>query len=597
MASTRFDQVLDTPTLGTVAHLMEDVMKLVTVAEMKRLERLADQAGHSYATMMELAGRAVARVIEQRMEVADQEILVLVGPGNNGGDGLVAARYLGQAGAHVTCYLWKQRPDDDSNWQRVKELGLLCLHADQDQEYRALTQTAQSAAVVVDALLGTGVSRPIEGQLKQIMERVRATVLGRRAAGAPEWTSLLPSCRDLSSSARGPLLVAVDVPSGLDCDTGAVDAAVLPADLTVTFAAVKHGQLCFPGAEAIGELVVADIAIDPGLSQDIPADVATVQGIAAQLPPRPLNAHKGTFGRAIVVAGSVNYTGAPYLAAAAAARVGTGLVTLAPPQPLHPILAARLAEATFLLLPHEMGVLSPAAIRVLAPHLDGYRAMLLGPGLGREKETVEFVHQLLGIDAGNEHRRIGFVHDTNPSSAPLALPALVIDADGLNALAEAPDWWSWLPENCILTPHPGEMARLTGTSASDADRLDTAAEAALKWKQVVVLKGAFTVVAAPDGRVTVIPFANPGLATAGTGDVLAGAVLGMLAQGLKPFEAAVCGAYLHALAGEIVVRQIGIALQSAAGLLAGDLLPALPQAIGRIRAGDLSPARLWGCDA
>jgi len=571
------------PTIGTAVYRMEDVMKLVTVAEMKRLEKLADEAGHSYAAMMELAGRAVARVVGQRMQTTGQEILVLIGPGNNGGDGLVAARYLSQAGAHVTCYLWKPRPDDDPNWQQVRELGLSCLHADQDPECQALTQTMQSAAVIVDALLGTGVSRPIEGHLRQIMERIRATVLGRRTAGAPEWVSLSPSRWDLSCSEQKPLLVAVDVPSGLDCDTGAVDPAVLPADLTVTFAAVKRGQLCFPGAESVGELVVADIGIDPGLDQDILTNVATAQDIAAWLPPRPLNAHKGTFGRAIVVAGSVNYTGAPYLAAAAAARVGTGLVTLAPPQPLHPILAAKLAEATFLLLPHDMGVLTPAAIRVLASHLDGYRAMLLGPGLGREKETVEFVHQLLGIDAGSEHKQIGFVHQAGPSSAPLTLPALVIDADALNALADAPDWWSCLPENCILTPHPGEMARLTGTMPGEADRVDAARQAALTWRQVVVLKGAFTVVAAPDGRVTVIPFANPGLATAGTGDVLAGAVLGMLAQGLKPFEAAVCGAYLHALAGDIAVQQMGIPLQGAAGLLAGDLLPALPQAIGQTR--------------
>jgi hydroxyethylthiazole kinase-like uncharacterized protein yjeF len=564
---------------------MEDAMKLVTVAEMKRMEQLADQAGHSYATMMELAGRAVARVLEQQMQVAGQQVLILVGTGNNGGDGLVAARYLNQAGAHVTCYLWKPRPDDDPNWQQVVELKLPCLYADRDPEHRELAQAAQSAAVVIDALLGTGVSRPIEGQLKQIMERVRATVLERRGAGSPEWVFLRPACSDLFSPLQTPLVVAVDVPSGLDCDTGAVDAAILPADLTVTFAAAKRGQLCFPGAESVGELAVADIGIDSGLGQDILTSVATARDIEALLPPRPLNAHKGTFGRAIVVAGSVNYTGAPYLAAAAAARVGTGLVTLAPPQPLHSILAARLAEATFVLLPHDMGVLTPAAVKVLASHLDGYRAMLLGPGLGREKETVAFVHQLLGIHTGGEHRQIGFVHEAAPSSAPLALPPLVIDADALNALADAADWWRWLPANCILTPHPGEMARLTGMMPGEADRVDVARQAATKWKQIVVLKGAFTVVAAPDGRTTVIPFANPGLATAGTGDVLAGAILGMLAQGLPPFDGAVCGAYLHALAGDIAVRQMSIPGRGAAGLLAGDLLPALPQAIGRLRAG------------
>jgi NAD(P)H-hydrate epimerase len=199
--------------------------------------------------------------------------------------------------------------------------------------------------------------------------------------------------------------------------------------------------------------------------------------------------------------------------------------------------------------------------------------------LGREKQTVEFVHALLGVQPSTRARRIGFQPNGEANLRDLVLPPLVIDADGLNALVEAEGWWTHVPHNSVLTPHPGEMGRLTGmgSTAVNEARLSVAREYAAKWNQVIVLKGAYTVVAAPDGRVSVMPFANPGLATAGTGDVLAGAVVGYLAQGLEPFDAALCGAYVHGLAGQIATEQMG-----RAGLVASDLLPALPQAIARL---------------
>jgi NAD(P)H-hydrate epimerase len=236
------------------------------------------------------------------------------------------------------------------------------------------------------------------------------------------------------------------------------------------------------------------------------------------------------------------------------------------------------------LLPHNLGVFVPAAIKVLAPHLEGYDAMLVGPGLGQEDETVQFVHQLLGVTPLGQKRHIGFQPGAVQDQEGLDLPHLVIDADGLNALAKADEWWEALPDSCILTPHPGEMARLTGLEASEIneDRIAIAREYAEKWEQVVILKGAYTVVAAPDGRITVMPFANPGLATAGTGDVLAGVTLGMLAQGLAPYDAAVCGTYVHGLAGEIAAERVG-----RAGMLAGDLIPAIPEAIRRLKEMDV----------
>ena len=552
-------------------------MKLVTVDEMHDIEQRADAAGHSYATMMENAGRAVAEAIQERMQMRNKRILVLVGPGNNGGDGLVTARYLSKAGAQIICYLWKPRSSDDRNLEAAREHNVHCLQGEDEATGKMLGKALQNVDVVVDALLGTGVTRPIEGSLKELLDRVRQAVHERRAPVPTGLIRLVPPRREGKERCLpAPYIVAVDVPSGLHCDTGEVDPATVSADLTVTFAAAKRGQFLFPGSTTVGELLVADIGIDPELASSVHLEVATAQAVSLLLPARPPHAHKGTFGKAMIVAGSVNYTGAPYLCAAGAARVGTGLVTLAPPQPIHAILATKFTEATYVLLPHNMGVYVPSAIKVLAPHLEGYTALLLGPGLGQEDETVEFVHQLLGVTPAEQERHIGFQPKAGSGAEPVALPPLVIDADGLNALAKAQEWWKALPANSILTPHPGEMSRLTGVEAKEInrDRIAIAQKYAEEWQQVVVLKGPYTVVAAPDSRTMLMPFANPGLATAGTGDVLAGAIAGMLAQGLAPYDAAVCGAYLHGLAGEIAAGRIG-----AAGMLAGDLLPALPEAI------------------
>jgi NAD(P)H-hydrate epimerase len=218
----------------------------------------------------------------------------------------------------------------------------------------------------------------------------------------------------------------------------------------------------------------------------------------------------------------------------------------------------------------------------LAEHVDGYASLLLGPGLGQASETVSFVQQLFGISSDRRSRQIGFQPNTKESH-PMSpnLPPLVIDADALNALSTADEWWRHLPAQSILTPHPGEMGRLMGVEPEtvNADRIATAAEQAAVWGHVVVLKGAFTVVAAPDGRTTVIPFDTPALATAGTGDVLAGSIAGLLAQGLSHYDAALCGAYLHGLAGKMLQDQVGDA-----GALAGDLLPLLPKAIRQVKA-------------
>ena len=561
-------------------------VKIISVEKSRTLEQKANEGGLTYAHMMENAGRLTAQEIlrvahKGRTSLEGMRVVVLVGPGNNGGDGLVAAHYLSEMRAVVSCYIWQRQIAGDANFRRIEADGLTVIWAEDDLGFEALRTLLAGADVVVDALLGVGVSRPIEGLLAQILQVTRQALAERKEpAGLVEPVPL-------ARLAPGPWVVAVDCPTGLDCDSGALDPAALPADLTVTFAYPKTGLLRFPGAEAVGELAVADIGVPPELAGDVTLELATPAMVRAWLPDRPRSAHKGTFGRALIVAGSVNYVGAAALAGAAAMRVGAGLVTLALPPPIQTAVAAQVPEVTYLLLPHDLGVIASGAVPVLQESMAGYEALLLGPGLTQESETVAFVHALLGLHRQEHRSRIGFV-GSSPAEEPSgsSLPPLVIDADGLNALAaaEAGEWWKALPPDTILTPHPGEMARLMGDQVTvheiQSDREGTARRMAVHWSAVVVLKGAFTVVAAPDRPTVVLPFANPGLATAGTGDVLSGAIAGLRAQGLGAFEAAVSAAYLHGLAGELARANLGDM-----GLVAGDLVPRLPLALRRVRRG------------
>jgi len=552
-------------------------IKIITVGKSRILEQKANEEGLSFAQMMENAGRGAAHAIHRRLPVKDRWVVVLVGPGNNGGDGLVAAHALWEMGARVTCYIWKRDGTGDVHLRRVEEDGLPVLWAKDDTSYGALRRLVSAADVVVDALLGVGVTRPIGGALQELLDIVRQAAGGASALGG--LAEAVPS----GLGGSRPLVVAVDCPTGLDCDTGALDPFALPADLTVTFGYPKAGLLRFPGAGAVGSLVVADIGIPPRLADDVCLEMATSELVRSWLPERPRSAHKGSFGRALIVAGSVNYVGAAVLAGAAATRVGTGLVTMALPMPIQPAVAAHLTEATYMLLPHDLGVIALGAVRVLREQLADYECLLLGPGLTQEKETVAFVHALLGLEGIDRRGRMGFVVSSAAEEPKqTALPPLVVDADALNALAKADRWWRALAPETILTPHPGEMARLMGGEATvkevQADREGVCSRMAQAWGALVVLKGAFTVVAAPSGRVMVIPFANAGLATAGSGDVLSGAIAGLRAQGIGAFEAAVAGAYAHGLAGELARADLGDM-----GMVAGDLPPRLPLALRRIR--------------
>lgn len=511
--------------------------KIVSVEQMRQIEQAADAAGHTYDQMMELAGAAVAHELMARVEqIEGQSVLVLAGSGNNGGDALVAADLLAEAGAQVAAYLTVARPDDDPHLAKLRQRGLLTAVAEQDQRSRVLKLQLGKADIILDGVLGTGIELPLRGAAQEVLKAASA-FLEQRAAR--------------------PIVVAVDCPSGVDCDSGEAAPEALAANLTVTLAAAKRGLLRFPAAELVGELVVADIGIPEREFRKITLELATADSVRGWLPPRPAEAHKGTFGRALVVGGSRNYPGAPLLAAEAAYLSGAGLVTCAVPESIQPMLVARLPEATWLPLPEAQGGIGLEGLEVLFEQLPSYDSALIGPGFGLADATAEFLERL--------------------TAGEIELPPLVIDADGLKLLSGIEGWHERLPSRTVLTPHPGEMQTMTGAAIEDiqADRVGTAEKWAERWGTVVVLKGAHSVVADPGGGTSVLPFATPALARAGTGDVLAGAIVGLLAQGVEAYPAAVLGGYLHGRAGVLAALDIG----SAAAVVAGDVAGALAEAL------------------
>ncbi len=529
--------------------------KIVTTEEMRRLESEADAAGITYADMMEHAGRAVADAVLARTAPVETTALVLVGPGNNGGDGLVAARHLHEAGVAVKVYSLKPLDESDAKVVALRERSVFIVDFENDLQARVLKHLVGSATVILDALFGTGARLPLKDKAAQMMDLAK---------------------RHLTAKPKPPLVVAVDCPSGANCDTGEIDPAALRADVTVTFGAAKTGQFKFPAADFLGELIIAPI----GWPDDLPGLKAINLELAdagrVKLPERRRDAHKYAFGKVLVVAGSKKYVGAAYLAGAAAYRCGAGLVTLAVPDPIYPILAAQLPEATWEPLPSESGFIAASAAEVVRTAIGQANALILGPGWGTEETTLNFLRALLTTWERISSATVAGIAATSRSYDMRVL----IDADGLRLLAQIEGWPDLLPKPAVLTPHPGEMAALTGLDKDDIqkDRVGIARKFAARWGHVVLLKGAFTVVAAPDGRAVIEPFATPALAKAGSGDVLSGIIGGLLAQSLAPFEAAVAGALMHGKAAEAATGLHG----NTASIVAGDLIAALPKVMAEL---------------
>lgn len=561
-------------------------MRIATAAQTRRLEAAAVAAGATWPGLMADAGAQMARIALEMLDDTGSPAIVLAGPGNNGGDGLVIARHLHDAGVPVVVYSWR-RGEKAEDWplHDVRERTIREIDASDDPDQSELRRELTGAALVVDALLGIGLVRPLDAALCAIVTAINA--------------------------AECPVL-AVDIPTGIQSDTGAIMGCAVRATRTAAAGLLKPGHLFAPGADFAGRIDVVDIGLPDRLEDEQMSQELTAETMRALLPARPADSHKGTFGKTMVVGGNSRYPGAPFLAASSALRSGAGLVTLAVGRSLFGSLAAALHEATFFpLAEEEWGTIGGAAAADLSDEMSSYDAVVIGPGLGHEDPTKTFLKRLFKIETAKPTSGVGFVHRSStpresrptggvgfvrtatPAKEPERAPekekkgdettsTLILDADALNILAEIENWSENIPpRTAILTPHPGEMARLLGLdgpAAVNEDRLGHARAAAEHWKQVVVLKGAGTVIAAPDGRTAIGPAGNPALASAGTGDVLAGLIGGLVAQGLGPFEAACLGVFLHAEAGRIARTEIGDA-----GVVAGDLLVRLPRAMTLLR--------------
>ncbi|MFN0095871.1 MAG: NAD(P)H-hydrate dehydratase [Dehalococcoidia bacterium] len=518
-------------------------MKLVTSEEMRALEAAAVEAGVSERQLMEEAGLAVAQEAWMLLGTLEgRRILVLVGPGNNGGDGIVAGRHLFDWGAEIVFYLPRKRRDM-SLIEETAPREITVVIADDDPDRAQLESFVTTSDLVIDALLGIGQKRPIDPD--EPMGEVLRVLRAARAGFQP------------------PKLVAVDLPTGVNADSGAVDPLTVQPDQTVTFGFPKVGMYQAPGSGVVGRVQVIDIGIPKPAQESVQLEVLTSRWARTALPARPEDANKGTFGKVLVAGGSRRYPGAPQLAATAAYRAGAGLVTIAAPETVCGLLAGSLAEATW--LPQAVsatGGLAGGAAVALRAEWAAYEAAVVGPGLGNDEETRAFVWAVLADLAADVPNGV------------------VLDADALNALATMDDAASRMPPRAVLTPHPGELARLLKTSVADvqANRIAAAKAAAAQFDCVVVLKGAHSVIAEAEGRTRLSPFANPLLATAGSGDVLAGMIGGYLAQGLLPFEAACLGVYLHAATGEALREEYGDS-----GLLAGELAARLPRVVKELR--------------
>lgn len=578
-----------------LSNLRVPTTKQIRNLEAAWIESISDLAGglNWGQTLMEVAGRGAALAALSLWDENPGHIAIFCGSGNNGGDGLVVARYLNLWGVPASCFVvaptekvsdrdnrkddgngqakTNPRPSDkqpseevdaeveaeveievkmaspeaEANRKILASLGVdLIVLEDTDELLEVLGAITSNSTVLVDALFGTGLSRAVDGVAKHVIEAI--------------------------NSSTKPVL-AIDLPSGINSDTGQIMGAAVRADKTVTFGFLKPGHLTHPGAEYAGAMHLVDIGL-PDFS-NLPASLSHVESspqifvttcgaVQSVLPSRPSNSNKGTFGRVLTIGGSLGMGGAAALASSSALKVGAGLSYLATPRslashvPVEEIVVKPLAETV------EQSI-SKEALRDVIEMLDQISSVVIGPGLSQNQDTVSFVLDLLDL---------------------INKPC-VIDADGLNALAANIKSLPKSARNFVMTPHPKELSRLTGKTVDEllSDRVGSALAAAKEFDCIVVFKGAYSLVAHPDGEVYINPTGNSGMSTAGAGDVLSGIIGGLMAQGLSPFDAACAGVYIHGRAGDLVAANFG-----QAGIVAGDIRSAIPLALLNITAGETS---------
>lgn len=503
-------------------------MKVVTAEQMRRIDRITiEERGVPGSRLMERAGQSVVEQIWERFE--PDSVAVVAGKGNNAGDGFVVARLLAQRQCPATIFLLSNPNELRGDARTMYEAIPMEVAQVRIESAQQLCNVLKGFDLIVDAILGTGIQGPVRGLFGEAIEAINAAQLP---------------------------VVSVDIPSGLPADGGPIEGPVVRAAHTVTMGLPKLGMVVYPGVEFTGTVTVASLDFPEDLlnDPDIRLDLLTEAMIAAQLPPRPRDGHKGTFGSVLIVGGSQGMTGAPVLASRAAMRSGVGLVFCATAESLQPQIAARLLEELTIPLPSADGrALDLDSLPKIAAEAKRMDSIALGPGFGQAEATKQFV-----LKAVEE----------------IQLP-IVLDADALNALAGHLEVLRRRHAPAILTPHPGEMARLTGLSVAQvqADRIGVARTLAGDHQVVAVLKGAQTIVADPDGSAYINPTGNTGLAKGGSGDVLTGLIAGLLAQTRTALPAALCGVFLHGLAADLAADSI-----PPRAMIASDVIDHLPKA-------------------
>jgi NAD(P)H-hydrate epimerase len=512
-------------------------MKVATSEEIKRIDRRAiEKYGIPGTVLMENAGRSVVlSMIDRYGNLKGKRVSIVAGKGNNGGDGFVIARYLHNFNVKVDVFLTSRsseiKGDARINLNILKRSGIpLC----EKFSLKELDIYLKHSDIIVDAIFGTGLSSEVKKPFSDVINLINCS-------GKP--------------------VVSVDIPSGISSDAGEVLGIAVKADLTVTFVIPKRGILLFPGAEYAGVVKVADIGIPAKVieEEDIRCNLLTREEIRSLLPERRPDSHKGLFGHLLVIAGSVGKTGAAVMTGLSALRVGSGLVTIATPASLNNILEAKLTEVmTFPLPETDVQSIALSAENILIKLMPMMSAIAIGPGLSVHPETVRLVRRLI-----------------TKSERPM-----VIDADALNSLAGYLDILKRSKVPLILTPHPGEMARLIGKTSKDVqkDRIRIAHDFAMKHRVYLVLKGARTVFSDPDGNIYINTSGNPGMATAGTGDVLTGIIAGLISQGIDPLSALKSGVHIHGLAGDLSAEELGDM-----GMIACDIIERIPRVIKSLK--------------
>jgi len=512
---------------------------ILSVEEMRRADAIAiDDLSIPGLILMENAGLKTAQCIAQKYHpIAGQTVGIFCGKGNNGGDGFVIGRHLSRMGANVTFWLTGKkedlRGDAQVNMAIVNKMELPII----ELETWDSTNKLLEFDILIDSLLGTG----LKGEVRGI------------------YAGIIKSLNNFSG-----IVVAVDTPSGLDCDTGQSLGLCVNADLTVTMGNIKTGMLFYPGREYLGELYIADLNVPNSVFEKIDPQKYTLQleYFSRLLPDRPPDAYKNTFGKILVLAGSTGLTGAASLCSLSALRSGAGMVILGCPKSLNPVFEEKLIEVMTDPLPEtDIGSLDSSAFDSVQKSLDWSDVIALGPGLSTNPETKKFVYRVL-----KEQDR-----------------PMVIDADGLNNLVDNLDLIKQYKNDLVLTPHVGEMARLTGKKIKEIQKnsVEIVRECATKWNVILLLKGVPTLIGDPLGNIHFNLSGNAGMATAGSGDVLTGLIAGFLGQGLNGKDAAILGAFIHGLAGDRAKK-----LSGQRGMIAGDILDQIPETLAELEKKD-----------